>query len=103
VRVFQHSYGLLYPAQDAHRMAPVFFRNYAILRVLEPLIGFLAYPDEKLCHKNQNVVKIPTPKKGNQGETKPLLYMAITRRQNRLESCSNPLKQCFSNGRDLAH
>jgi len=41
------------------------------------LIGFLAYLDEKLCHKNQKVVKNPTPKKGNQGG--PLLDMAITR------------------------
>ena len=30
---------------------------------LEPLIGFLAYLDEKLCHKKQKVVKNPTPKK----------------------------------------
>ena len=34
---------------------------------LEPLTGFLAYLDEKLCHKNQKVVKNPTPKKGNHG------------------------------------
>jgi len=67
------------------------------------LIGFLAYLDEKLCHKNQKVVKIATPKKGNQGGTKPLLYVAITIRRNRLESCSIPLKQWFSNGRHLAH
>ena len=46
---------------------------------LEPLIGFLAYLDEKLCHKNQKVVKNPTPKKGNQGGITPLLDMAITR------------------------
>jgi len=30
---------------------------------LEPLIGFLAYLDKKLCHKNQNVVKILPLKK----------------------------------------
>jgi len=46
---------------------------------LEPLIDFLAYLDEKLCHKNQKVVKNPTPKKGNQGGITPLLDMAITR------------------------
>ena len=46
---------------------------------LEPLIGFLAYLDEKLCHKNQKVVKIPTPKKDNQGGITPLLDRAITR------------------------
>jgi len=59
---------------------------------LDPLIGFLAYLDEKLCHKNQKVVKNPTPKRGNQGGITPLLDMAITRCQNRIESCSNPLK-----------
>jgi len=53
--------------------------------------------------KKQIVVKIATPKMVNQGGTNPLLYMAITRRQNRLECCSNPLKQWFSNGRYLAH
>ena len=46
---------------------------------LEPLIDFLAYLDEKLCHKNQKVVKNPTPKKRNQGGITPLLDMAITR------------------------
>jgi len=46
---------------------------------LEPLIGFLAYLDEKLCHKNQKVVKNPTPEKINQGGITPLLDMAITR------------------------
>jgi len=47
---------------------------------LEPLVCFLAYLDQKLHHKNQKVVKISTPKKGNQGGITPLLYMAITRR-----------------------
>jgi len=28
---------------------------------LEPLISFLAYLDQKLCHKSQKVVKNPTP------------------------------------------
>jgi len=46
---------------------------------LEPLVGFLAYLEEKLCHKKQKVVKNPTPKKVNQGEITPLLDMAITR------------------------
>ena len=58
----------------------------------EPLIDFLAYLDEKLCRKNQKVVKNPTPKKSNQGRITPLFDMAITCCQNRLESCSNPLK-----------
>jgi len=59
---------------------------------LEPLTGFLAYLDKKLCHKNPKVVKNPTPKQGNQGRVTPLLDMAVTRCQNRLESCSNLLK-----------
>jgi len=46
---------------------------------LEPLSDFLAYLDKKLCHKNQKVVKNPTPKKGNQGGITPLLDMTITR------------------------
>jgi len=46
---------------------------------LEPLIGFLAYLDHKLRHKKQKVVKISTPKTGNQGGKTPFLYMAITR------------------------
>jgi len=44
------------------------------------MIGFLAYLDEKLCHKKQKVVKNVTPKKGKQGGITPLLDMAITRR-----------------------
>jgi len=40
--------------------------------------------------QKQKAVKNPTPKKGNQGGITPLLHMAITRCQNRLESCSNP-------------
>jgi len=31
------------------------------------LIGFLAYLDQNLCHKNQKVVKISTPKKVTMG------------------------------------
>ena len=76
---------------------PTFWPKYFVetrlsYEFLEPLIGFLAYLDQTLCHKKQKVVKIATPKKSNQGGITPLLYMSITRRQNRLESCSNPLK-----------
>jgi len=46
---------------------------------LEPLIGFLAYLDEKLCHKNQKLVKNPSPEKGNLDGITPLVDMAITR------------------------
>ena len=69
-----------------------FYETRLSYESLEPLIGFLAYLDEKLCHKNLKVVKNPTPKKGNQGGIAPLLDMAITHRQNRLKSCLNPLK-----------
>jgi len=46
---------------------------------LESLIDFLAYLDENVCHKNQKVVKNPTPKNGNQGVITHLLDMALTR------------------------
>ena len=59
---------------------------------LEPLIGFLAYLDQNLCHKKQKLVKISTPKKLTEGKITPLLDMAITRHWKWLESCSNPLK-----------
>jgi len=47
---------------------PTFWPKYVLetrlsYEFLEPLIGFLAYLDQKLCHKNQKVVKISTPKK----------------------------------------
>jgi len=32
---------------------------------LDPLIGFLAYLDQKLCQKKQKVVKISIPEKDN--------------------------------------
>jgi len=60
----------------------------------EPLVGFLAYLEPKLCHKKQTLVKISTPTKGNLGWITPSLCMAITRSQNRLESCSSPVKTC---------
>jgi len=59
---------------------------------LKLLIWFLTYLDPKLCHKNQKVVKISTPTKGNLGWITPSLDMAINLRQNRLESFSSPLK-----------
>ena len=63
------------------RFGPNIFMKlvFRALDSLEPLIDFLAYLDEKLCHKNKKVVKNPTPKKGNQGGITPLLDMAITR------------------------
>ena len=46
---------------------------------LEHLIDFLAYLDQKLCHKKQKFIKNPTLKKSNQGGITPLLDMAMTR------------------------
>jgi len=64
---------------------PTFWPKYLLETRLsyefqEPLIGFIAYLDQKLCHKNQKVVKIPTPPNTNLGCKTPHLYMAITRR-----------------------
>jgi len=56
-----------------------FYETRPSYESLEPLVGFLAYLDEKSCHKNQIVVKNPTPKNGSQGGITPLLDMAITR------------------------
>ena len=78
--VFSHFYGLLCTALHAHLMGPKYFYETRLFHEsLEPLIDFLAYLDEKLCHKNQKVVKNPTPKKGNQGGKTSHLDMAITR------------------------
>ena len=59
---------------------------------LEPLIGFPSYLEAKWWHKKLKVVTISTPTNGNMFWITPSLYMAITRRQIRLESCSSPLK-----------
>ena len=39
-----------------------FYETRISHETLEPLIGFLAYLDQNLCHKNQKFVKISTPK-----------------------------------------
>ena len=80
--VFSPFYGLLCPGRPSN--GPTFWPKYFYetrlsFESLEPLIGFLAYLDEKLCHKSQKVIKNPTPKNGNQGGITPLLDMAITR------------------------
>jgi len=82
VGVFSPFYGLLCPGRPSN--GPTFWPKYFYetrlsFESLEPLIGFLAYLDEKLCHKSQKVIKNPTPKNGNQGGITPLLDMAITR------------------------
>jgi len=51
-------YGLLYSALEVHRMGPHFvpsiiLENRLSYEFLEPLIGLLAYLDQKLCNKNQ--------------------------------------------------
>ena len=43
-----------------------FFETRLSYESLEPFIDFLAYLDQKFCHKNQKVVKISTLTKGNQ-------------------------------------
>jgi len=68
VGVFSRFSGLLWPALDANPMGPHFpIKYFDETRLshesLEPLIGFLIYLDQNLCHKNQKVVKISTPKK----------------------------------------
>jgi len=40
-----------------------FYETRLSYECLEPLIGFLSYLDQNLCHKKQKVVKISTPKK----------------------------------------
>jgi len=64
---------------------PTFWPKYFLeirlsYEFLEPLIGFLAYLDQKLYHKNQKVVKISTPKKETRAWITPRLHMAIFRR-----------------------
>ena len=44
-----------------------FYETRLSYESLEPLIGFLAYLDQNLCHKNQKVVKISTPRKVTMG------------------------------------
>jgi len=66
------------PSNGPTFLPKYFYETRLSYKSLELLIGFLAYLDEKLCHKHQKVVKNPTPKKGNQGGITPLLDMAIT-------------------------
>jgi len=96
VGVFLRFYGLLYPALGANPMNQFFGASFFEARrsseSLEPLISFIAYLEPKLWHKNKRVVKISTTTNANLGLITPILYMAITLRQNMLESCSSPLK-----------
>jgi len=59
---FWRSLGLVYAALDANPMSQLFcssfvFETRLLSESLEPLIDFLAYLDQKLCYKNQKVVK----------------------------------------------
>jgi len=50
------------PIEWAHILSQVFFiKTMLSHKFLEVLIGFLAYLDQKLCHKTQKVVKNSTP------------------------------------------
>jgi len=74
------SLGLVYAALDANPMSQLLRSSFCLetrlsCETLEPLIDFLAYMDQTLCHKKQKVVKISTPTKGNQGLNKtPFVY-----------------------------
>jgi len=72
-------HGLGRPSNGPMFWPKYFYETRLSQESLEPLIDFLEYLDEKLCHNNQKVVKNPTPKKGNQGGIILLLDMAITR------------------------
>jgi len=70
--IYWLSLGLVYAALDANPMSQLFRSSFFLetrlsYESLEPLIDFLAYLDQKLYHKNQKVVEISTPTKGNQG------------------------------------
>jgi len=72
--------GLGRPSNGPTFWPKYFYETRLSYASLKHMIGFLAYLDEKLCHKKQKVVKNVTPKKGKQGGITPLLDMAITRR-----------------------
>ena len=79
-RIFMaYLHGLGRPSNGPTFWPKYFYETRLSHESLEPLIGFLTYLDEKLCQKNQKVVKNPTPKKVNQGGITPHLDMAITR------------------------
>ena len=77
---FWPSLGLVYAALDANPMSQLLRSSFCLktrlsCETLEPLIDFLAYMDQKLCHKKQKVVKISTPRKGIQGlNNTPFVY-----------------------------
>ena len=72
-------HGLGRPSNGPTFWPKYFYETRISHETLEPLIGFLAYLDQNLCHQNQKLVKISTPKKLTKGKITPLLDMAITR------------------------
>ena len=93
---FTRFYGLLYPVLGANPMSQFFGSSFFETRLssqsLEHLIGFLVYIWSQNYATKNKVVKIATPTNSNLGWITPSLSMAVIRRQNRLESCSNSLK-----------
>jgi len=88
-------FGHLHPALGAnlmnHFLAKFLLETRQKSTTSEPLIDILAYLQPKLWAKKQNL-KISAPTNPNLGWLTPIFYMAITRQQLELESCSNPLK-----------
>jgi len=96
-------FGLLYAAMDANPMSrffrsSFFFKTRLSSESLEPLIGFLAYLEPKLCHKKW-LKFLPLqkdknfyPYKRTPGLNNTQLVYGHNSRQNRLKSCSSPLK-----------
>jgi len=73
----------------SHFLAQVSLETRQKSTTLEPLIDFLlAYLEPKWA-KNQNLVKISALTNPNLGWITLIFYMAITRQQLDLESCSN--------------
>jgi len=61
------------------------------ITALEPLVDFRAHLEPKLWPKSQKLVTMSTRTNANLGCIIPILYVAITRRQNMLEICSSLL------------
>jgi len=60
---------------------------------LDPLIDFVIYLEPKLWSKNQQLIKILLPQTVTLGILYPWPLLAVSRQQNELESCSNPLTE----------
>jgi len=69
-------------------LAQVFLETRPKSGSLQPLIDFLPYLEPKLWAKKQNFA---APTNASLGWITPTFYMAITRQQIELESCSTRL------------